>query len=577
MITLVLAFLGAVVAAVGTGVLAARSVRSPRADLIAWTIAMLGLAIGLGAVAVGCLIGFGPASFRAMELAGQVLAPLALALGLAELAGKSVPARFAGRLLLPALAVIAFAVLSTDTLTPGAAFSKTWPNPTVFYETVSNKLLEFALAPAVALVAVIAIAIAALRRARDPAWRNAAVVLGAAGAAALALAVPGLVALLGGNFGVKVPFGGPAFAFLGLAAAALTFFAGLRACRLRLDLLRGSVADDYDDNRWDPADSWAGRPGETGDYDPLATGEGVYRGNGLYRDDPASDYHSAGYPQGDYDLDSHDLGGRDAGYPGSYLPAELDAGYPAAVGGAGSAARSGVWQPAGGADPLGEPDRPAVPAGMPPVADHEARDRMFGQIAIYTLLEARVDDFDRLTEQVVEQVQTREPDTLVYIVHAVPSAPLQRILYEVYRDRAAYDQHRRQPYVARFEADRRPYVLATNVIELGLQQAKVSPFPSIADILDQTGAGAMEPIRPGPVRSPGPPAAGPPGHSPPAQSSPAQSPPGYGPPSYSPPGYGPPSYSPPGHGPPGYSPTGYPPPEFGDGQPGRSEGPQRQR
>jgi hypothetical protein len=64
---------------------------------------------------------------------------------------------------------------------------------------------------------------------------------------------------------------------------------------------------------------------------------------------------------------------------------------------------------------------------------------------------------------------------------------MQRILYEVYRDRAAYEAHKRQPYVIEFEADRRPYVLATNVIELGLQQAKVSPLPSVSDLLSDTG------------------------------------------------------------------------------------------
>jgi hypothetical protein len=84
-------------------------------------------------------------------------------------------------------------------------------------------------------------------------------------------------------------------------------------------------------------------------------------------------------------------------------------------------------------------------------------------------------------------VRAREPDTLVFIVHAVPSAPMQRILYEVYRDRAAYARHRQQAYVAQFEADRAPYVLATNVIELGLQQAKVSPFPSITDLFGEPG------------------------------------------------------------------------------------------
>ncbi len=96
-------------------------------------------------------------------------------------------------------------------------------------------------------------------------------------------------------------------------------------------------------------------------------------------------------------------------------------------------------------------------------------------------------EFDQLTERVVDQVRSSEPDTLVFIIHAVPSAPMQRILYEVYRDRDAYERHRQQSYVVRFEADRRPYVLATNVIELGLQQAKVTPFPSVSELFGEPG------------------------------------------------------------------------------------------
>jgi hypothetical protein len=64
---------------------------------------------------------------------------------------------------------------------------------------------------------------------------------------------------------------------------------------------------------------------------------------------------------------------------------------------------------------------------------------------------------------------------------------MQRILYEVYRDRTAYERHNEQPYVQQFAVDRRPFVLATNIIELGLQQAKVSPFPSVADLFGEPG------------------------------------------------------------------------------------------
>jgi len=110
--------------------------------------------------------------------------------------------------------------------------------------------------------------------------------------------------------------------------------------------------------------------------------------------------------------------------------------------------------------------------------------------------------FDRLAEQAAEEVRIREPDTLVYVIHLVPSAPMQRIFYEIYRDRAAFDHHERQPYMQRFVAERRSCVLATNVIELRLKYAKVAPLPN-----PQPAAEAAAP--------PGPPAQLPPGPPPP--------------------------------------------------------------
>jgi quinol monooxygenase YgiN len=97
-------------------------------------------------------------------------------------------------------------------------------------------------------------------------------------------------------------------------------------------------------------------------------------------------------------------------------------------------------------------------------------------IAIYTLLDDKVADFDRVAEEAAEQVRANEPDTLVYVIHTVPKAPMQRIFYEVYRDRDAFERHEQQPYIKRFVTARRPYVLATNVIELRLKYAKVSPL-----------------------------------------------------------------------------------------------------
>jgi quinol monooxygenase YgiN len=87
-----------------------------------------------------------------------------------------------------------------------------------------------------------------------------------------------------------------------------------------------------------------------------------------------------------------------------------------------------------------------------------------------------VADFDRIADQAAEEVRTHEPDTLVYVIHTVPKAPMQRIFYEIYRDRAAYDRHEQQAYIKRFVTARRPCVLATNVIELRLKYAKISPL-----------------------------------------------------------------------------------------------------
>ena len=111
----------------------------------------------------------------------------------------------------------------------------------------------------------------------------------------------------------------------------------------------------------------------------------------------------------------------------------------------------------------------------PPQAAGEDTSGLYGQIAIYTLLDEAADDFERLASEVVEQVKTREPGTLVYVMHGVPAAPMQRILYAVYRDEAAFDEHERQPYIRQFEEEREPFVLATNVIELGVKLGKFAP------------------------------------------------------------------------------------------------------
>jgi len=102
--------------------------------------------------------------------------------------------------------------------------------------------------------------------------------------------------------------------------------------------------------------------------------------------------------------------------------------------------------------------------------------RPYGRLTIFTLLDDKAVEFDRLAERAAEGVRMAEPGTLVYAVHVVPKAPMQRIIYEIYRDRSAFEEHERQPHMERFAADRTSCVLATNAIDLRLKYAKVAGF-----------------------------------------------------------------------------------------------------
>ena len=511
-ISFIAALAGTAAAAVGTGLLTRLCLRMSRMDMIAWILALAGLTIALAAQAAGYKRGFGPTTFRAVQLGAALTAPLALAWGMAEVAAKGLIARFAARLCLAGLFVVAGVILATDVLS-SQPFSQVWPAATVHFEFLPLGLLALIAVVTVA-TAVISLAVAGVRARHEPGWRSALPALGAAGLAALA--TQGLQ--------VNLPVNS-AYAVLSVIAAAAAWLAGDRASRMSLSGVRGGAR---------------GSPGYTGD-DSLGLYGGGYRGSpdtggfGRYPDGGYSGYADTGdFPaQGGYG--AADTGGfGPGGYAGTggfgeYGAAgysDPDSGRAAAYGGPGgdaadvpvtgtfdalyrengSGGRGADSAPGGapggqalggqapggqalGQQALGKPAGPG-PGGvefatgmqLPALGDAALADatldtdRLYGQIAIYTLLEAGAAEFDRLAAQVLEQVRTVEPDTLVYVVHGVPSAPLQRILYQVYRDRAAYDEHLRQSYVLDFDDRLRPLVLATNVIELGVRQAKVSPL-----------------------------------------------------------------------------------------------------
>ena len=498
-ISFLVAAVGTLAALVAIALLIRRCAQSARVDLVAWILALAGMAIGLAAQAAGYHRGFEPTTFRAAQLGLGLVAPLGLAWGMAEISARGPVMRFAARLCLCGLFVVAAVILATDVLSD-QPFSHDWPLARSHYQLLPLGLLD--VVAAVTLVTIlVTLAVTALRSRHEPGWRPALLVLGAAAVAALA--TQGLLVNLPVNSG---------YAGLSVVAVVTGWLAGDRAARVRLTALRGV-------SERDASQRGAGQ-------DAVPAGRGVagpyYAGTGSgpgYNGDDSLDLYRDGYGYGDsgaYQAYQGDRYGYDSGafapadFDSQEFPAQGDSRGFAAQGDSRGFAAQGIDPDAepvtgsfdalyrdGAAPPRprdaagpaaasqslpGEPETgmqlaalseaaPGAAALADPAADTE---RLYGQIAIYTLLESGAAEFDRLASTVLEQVRTTEPDTLVFVVHGVPSAPLQRILYQVYRDRAAYDEHQRKSYVTDFDSRLRPLVLATTVIELGVREAKVS-------------------------------------------------------------------------------------------------------
>jgi quinol monooxygenase YgiN len=86
--------------------------------------------------------------------------------------------------------------------------------------------------------------------------------------------------------------------------------------------------------------------------------------------------------------------------------------------------------------------------------------------------EASAEAYDRLVAETVEAIKAGEPGTLVYATHLVEGQPLQRIFYELYRNRAAFEAHQASPATRRYLAERDQYLASTEVDRLTLQTGK---------------------------------------------------------------------------------------------------------
>ena len=570
-------FAGVLVAAVATGLLAGRCVRQPRIGFVVWTAATLGLTIALAAQSMGFASGFGPATFRAVQLLALLLAPLWLAWGLVELAVGSDAARFSMRLVSAALSVVASVILATDPLT-AQPFSKAWPLTGTHFQPVSRDALDVVQAVAV-VVAVVIAGLAAVRAGREPGPALDAEP-GLDAGPALTAVVPAALAVLM-TVGQRFPLPAKvAYPLLSIVAAALVWFAVSRVGELPRRVAGGGRGEGMRDRRDKPGDEYWPDDRAAGEYVP----EGQYatygqgspgRPRGDFPGGPASRGGSAGggppgggAPAG-RGVPDGDRGRRPGPQPrpperpyrgsgpgGSREPAadEWPGTQPVALpGSAAGVTESGLPGAVPGAVPGAAGLAGAVGLAGSPAA---AAARPYGRILIFTLLEDRVTDFDRLAEEAAEYVRTGEPDTLVYVIHLVPNAPLQRIFYEIYRDRTAFDSHESQPYMQRFVAERRTCVLATNVIELRLKYAKVAPLP---------GSPPPAPAAPLPAAQlPAAPPRGVPGAPVPQRARPLPPPrpqrsnqPRSDQPRYDRPRYEQPGYAEPGNAEPGYHQPGY--------------------
>jgi quinol monooxygenase YgiN len=99
----------------------------------------------------------------------------------------------------------------------------------------------------------------------------------------------------------------------------------------------------------------------------------------------------------------------------------------------------------------------------------------FALIVRFTVRPGSVEAFDRLTGETASAIREREYDTLIYACHIVEGNPRQRIFYELYRDKAAFERHEAHEHVRHFAAERTAMLESAEVEFLSLRDGKTPP------------------------------------------------------------------------------------------------------
>ncbi|MEU7893560.1 antibiotic biosynthesis monooxygenase [Nonomuraea sp. NPDC049152] len=515
----VIAFAGALLAGIAAFALVRRFLEDRDGWLIAWIVAAIALCLCLAVVGLGGLQTFGPLTFRLYQLFGALLAPLWLTIGLVQLLAEKGRASFVSWLLGAAVTIVSTYILVLDPVVEEAKLkNETLPSGSLHWDLVAGSVLTGVHA-LVVLTMLGCLVVAGLR------WRNGDEYDTDNLHASLVVA-PSAIALVG-----SVRFSVPAFftvALLVVAAAAIWYSV------LRPLAPYDEEDDDIGEEAWgsrpagrraasspQPAapqpqavQQPAAQPRRSGlgdlvaeyrageqevDYaarmDPFASGPatGSFMANGDDRgygsippSGPQPGQHTGAHlnpnnPNANPHTGPHSMPGAHSQAPPETGMFGVPEGLSAGPHGYGSRAREPEYgMPATGAVYPGA-EIPGFTTGsttVPAEGTSRPSPSIYGLLTVFTIMDGSGDAFDRLAEHTVDAVRRSEPDTLVYACHAVKSAPLQRIVYELYRDEVAYGEHQRQPHMERFLTERQSMVLATNVIELNVNAAKVVPLPT---------------------------------------------------------------------------------------------------
>ncbi|MFJ5778545.1 putative quinol monooxygenase [Streptomyces sp. NPDC093094] len=99
----------------------------------------------------------------------------------------------------------------------------------------------------------------------------------------------------------------------------------------------------------------------------------------------------------------------------------------------------------------------------------------FGLVVRFTLRDEKAaGEFDDLCARTLEGIKSSEPGTLTYVTHTPEGEPLVRVFYELYADRAAFDEHEAQTHTKHFLAEREQYLSGVEVTFLDAIAGKVA-------------------------------------------------------------------------------------------------------